>query len=210
MKVLLVNGSPHEKGCTFTALEEIAGELEEQGSSTLFFWVGGKPVQPCLACGACAKLGKCVIEDKVNEFLEKAADVDGYVFGSPVHYAAASGNIVPFLHRAFMAEASSGKKVFRLKPSVAIVTARRAGTTAALDQLYKYFSVAEMPIVSGRYWNMVHGNTPDEVRQDAEGMQNMRILARNMAYFLRCRKAAFEAGIKVPSAEAPVWTNFIR
>jgi len=210
MKVLLLNGSPHEKGCTYTALQEISTQLHKEGISSEIFWVGNKPITPCLACGGCIKLGKCVVNDKVNEFLTKAEDFDGYIFGSPVHYASASGNIVPFLHRVFMAEASSGKNIFRLKPSAAITTARRAGTTVTIDQLNKYFQVTEMPIISGRYWTMVHGNNPDEIQQDKEGMQNMRILAKNMAYFLKCKQAAKEAGIVEPTVETAVWTNFIR
>lgn len=155
MKVLLLNGSPREKGCTYTALQEIADQLQKEEIFSEIFWVGNQPITPCLACGGCATLGKCVIKDKVNEFLEKAADFDGYIFGSPVHYASASGNIVPFLHRVFMAEASSGKNIFRLKPAAAITSARRAGTTVTIDQLNKYFQVTEMPIISGRYWTMV-------------------------------------------------------
>lgn len=210
MKVLLLNGSPHEKGCTYTALREISGQLEKEGIFSEIFWVGNKAITPCLACGACAKLGKCIVNDTVNEFLEKAAEFDGYIFGSPVHYASASGNIVAFLHRVFMAEAASGKKIFRLKPGAAISSARRAGTTVTIDQLNKYFQITEMPIISGRYWNMVHGNTPDEVKQDEEGMQNMRILAKNMTYFLKCKQAAGEAGIVPPASENVVWTSFIR
>jgi len=210
MKVLLLNGSPHEKGCTYTALQEISTQLHKEGISSEIFWVGNKPITPCLACGGCAKSGKCVVNDKVNEFLTKAEDFDGYIFGSPVHYASASGNIVAFLHRVFMAEAFSGKNIFRLKPGAAITTARRAGTTVTIDQLNKYFQVTEMPIISGRYWTMVHGNNPDEIQQDKEGMQNMRILAKNMAYFLKCKQVAKEAGIVEPTAEAAVWTNFIR
>lgn len=210
MKVLMLNGSPHEKGCTFTALQEIARQLDKEGIVSEIFWVGNKPITPCLDCNNCAQLGKCVVNDRVNEFLDKAIGFDGFIFGSPVQYAAASGNIVPFLNRLFMAEASSGKNIFRLKPGAAITSARRAGTTVTLDQLNKYFQVAEMPIISARYWTMVHGNTPDEVRQDAEGMQNLRILADNMAYFLKCRQAAKESGIEPPTKKIAEWTNFIR
>lgn len=210
MKVLLLNGSPNEKGCTYTALQEISDQMEKEGILSEIFWVGNKAIQPCLACGACAKLGKCIVEDKVNEFLELAASFDGFIFGSPVHYASASGSIVPFLHRVFMTEAFAGKNIFRLKPGASIATARRAGTTVTLDQLNKYFQVTEMPIISGRYWNMVHGNTPDQVKQDKEGMQNMRIVAKNMAYFLKCRQAAADNGIEAPKVEAAILTNFIR
>lgn len=207
MKVLLVNGSPHEKGCTFTALSEIAAQLEKEGVDAEIFNIGVQPTMPCMACRACKKLGKCVIDDKVNEFVAKADGFDGFVFGSPVHYASASGVIVPFMDRVFY---SAAPEVFRLKPAAAVASARRAGTTATLDQLNKYFQISEMPVVSGRYWNMVHGNTPDEVRQDAEGLQNMRILAKNMAYLLKCKQAAAKAGITPPDRETPEHTNFIR
>lgn len=146
----------------------------------------------------------------MNEFVETAVGFDGYVFGSPVHYAAASGVITPFMDRAFYSESAGKRNVFRLKPAAAVVSARRAGATAALDQLNKYFQISEMPVVSGRYWNMVHGNTPDEVRQDKEGMQNMRILAKNMAYLLKCKEAAAKAGITPLEREPVERTNFIR
>lgn len=210
MKVLLVNGSPHEKGCTFTALTEIAVTLNQEGIDTEIFYIGTDPIAPCKACRACAKLGRCVVDDKVNVFLEKAKTADGFVFGSPVHYAAASGIITPFLDRAFFADYLSGTNSFLHKPAAAIVSARRAGTTATLDQLNKYFSITQMPVISGRYWNMVHGAAPEEVKQDLEGMQNMRILARNMAYHLKCREAAEKAGIFPPKSEDVVYTNFIR
>lgn len=210
MKVLLINGSPKEKGCTYTALDEIAKTLDIEGIQSEIFYIGCEPIAPCKACGACEKIGKCVINDKVNELLERLNEFDGFILGSPVHYAAASGNIVPFLHRLFYANAQAGKVDLRLKPGSAIASARRAGTTATIDQLNKYFQIQQMPIISGRYWNMVHGNTPDETRQDIEGMQNMRILARNMAYYLKMREAADKAGVPLPEKEDIVFTNFIR
>ncbi|MGN0846590.1 MAG: flavodoxin family protein [Kiritimatiellia bacterium] len=210
MKVLLINGSPNEKGCTFTALSEMAETLRAEGVETAFYHIGTDPITPCRACRACSKLGRCVISDKVNAFLEFARGFDGYVVGSPVHYASAAGGLVPFLDRAFFTDFMAGRNSFIHKPGCAIVSARRAGTTATLDQLNKYFQINQMPVVSGRYWNMVHGATPDEVRQDAEGMQNMRILARNMAYLLKCREAAEKAGIWPPEPEETVYTNFIR
>lgn len=210
MKVLLINGSPHKNGCTYTALKEIANELEEEGIGSEIYHIGTEAIQPCLACRACAKLGKCIINDKVNEFIDKAAEFDGYIIGSPVHYGSASGTIVPFLDRAFFSAFMSGRSIFRHKPGSAIVSARRAGTTFSIDQLNKYFQIAEMPVISGRYWNMVHGATADEVLQDKEGMQNMRILARNMAYHLKCKDIATKAGILPPEAEKIEFTNFIR
>ncbi len=211
MKVLLFNGSPHKNGCTYTALEEIAKTLKEEGIDSEIYQIGIKPIGACRACGACGKLGRCVIDDAVNSFLDYAKDFDGFIFGSPVHYASACGGITAFLDRAFFTAFHSGRgDIFRHKPGAAIASARRSGTTATLDQLNKYFTITEMPIVSGRYWNMVHGHTPDEVKQDLEGLQNMRILARNFAWHLKCREAGENAGISLPKEEEIVFTNFIR
>lgn len=210
MKVLLINGSPNKNGCTFTALNEIALTLNYEGIQTEIYHIGKDPIAPCRACRACGKLGHCVINDKVNDFVEYARDFDGYVIGSPVHYGSASGSIVPFLDRAFFVDFMSGHNSFVNKLGTAIVSARRAGTTATLDQLNKYFQINQMPIISGRYWNMVHGANPDEVKQDLEGMQNMRILARNMAYHLKCKELAKKAGLEVPKQEEVTFTNFIR
>lgn len=206
MKVLLINGSPHAKGCTYTALQEVASALNRQGVETEFFQVGVKPVSGCLGCNKCRELGKCIINDPVNEFTAKAAGFDGLIFGSPVHYAAASGAITPFMDRAFY----SGGRHMAFKPGAAVVSCRRAGSTAALDQLNKYFTISNMPVVSSQYWNMVHGFTPDDVRQDAEGMQTMRTLGNNMAWLLQCLRAGKAAGIELPEREERVWTNFIR
>ena len=211
MKVLLFNGSPHKNGCTFTALEEIAKTLKEEGIDSEIYQIGSEPVAPCRACYACAKLGKCVINDKVNGFIDYAAGFDGFVFGSPVHYASACGGATAFLDRAFFAAFQSRRgNIFRHKPGAAVASARRAGTTATLDQLNKYFAITEMPMISGRYWNMVHGASAEDVVQDLEGMQNMRILARNMAWHLKCREAAEKAGVQLPKEEEIVFTNFIR
>lgn len=209
MKVLLINGSPNKNGCTYTALKEIADELKRNDIDSEIYYIGTEAIRPCLACRACAKLGKCVINDKVNEFVNKAAEFDGYIIGSPVHYGSASGVVVPFLDRAFFSAYMAGRLIFRHKPASAIVSARRAGTTATLDQLNKYFQIAEMPVIPGRYWNMVHGATPEDVKQDKEGMQNMRILAKNMAYHLKCKEAAAKAGILPPLPEQIEYTNFI-
>lgn len=207
MKVLLVNGSPHEFGCTYTALAEAAKTLENEGISTEFFWLGTKPLSGCIGCGTCRKAGKCVFDDKVNEFLEKAKEADGFLFGSPVHYAAASGALTSFMDRAFYAGA---KELYALKPAAAVVSARRAGTTAAFEQVNKYFTISEMPVISSCYWNMVHGSKPDDVKQDEEGLYTMRLLAKNMAFFLKCKKIALENGLTLPEKEPRVFTNFIR
>ena len=211
MKVLLFNGSPHKNGCTYTALEEIAKTLTEEGIDSEIYQIGIKPIGACRACYACSKLGRCVIDDSVNEFLDYAKDFDGFIFGSPVHYASACGGATAFLDRAFFTAFASGRgDIFMHKPGAAIASARRAGTTAALDQLNKYFTITQMPVISGRYWNMVHGATAEEVKQDLEGMQNMRILARNMAWHLKCREAGEKAGVQMPKTEQTVFTNFIR
>lgn len=206
MKVILVNGSPKAEGCTYTALCEVAGALERHGVETEIFQVGRAPVAGCLGCGACLKTGKCFMDDVVNVFVEKAKAADGFVFGSPVHYAAASGAITSFLDRAFYGKSG----VFAGKPGAVVVSCRRGGASAAFDQLNKYFTISNMPIVSSQYWNQVHGNTPEEVRQDAEGMQTMRTLGNNMAWLLGCIGAGKAAGITFPEQEAAVKTNFIR
>ena len=211
MKVLLVNGGPHQHGCVHTALEEVEKELNKEGIDTEIFWIGTKPIAGCIACGNCAKTGKCVFDDVVNEFVEKAKDADGFIFGSPVHYGAATGAITSFMDRVFYSASNAGKiDRFMFKPAAAISSARRAGTTATYDQLNKYFGITQMPIISSRYWNMVHGRTPEEVKHDEEGMQTMRILGRNMAYYLKCIEAGREKGINPPEQEKTTFTNFIR
>jgi multimeric flavodoxin WrbA len=209
MKVLLVNGSPHEKGCTYTALEEVSKVLNEEGIKSEIFWIGLKPLIGCTACKKCVELKRCVFNDRVNDLLAVAGEADGFVFGSPVHFAAASGAITSFMDRVFYADLQSGNNSFYLKPAAAVVSARRAGTTATFDQLNKYFTISEMPVISSRYWNMVHGRTPEDVKKDLEGLQTMRILARNMAWFLKSKEAGIKAGVKLPVREGVVFTNFI-
>lgn len=183
MKVLLINGSPKLKGCTYTALNEIAKELEAENIETEIFHIGNQPIRGCIGCGGCKSNNRCVFnDDTVNKAIEKVKEADGIIFGSPVHYAAASGSLTSFLDRLFYAY---GGKFLAYKPGASIVSCRRGGSTAAFDQLNKYFTISNMPIVSSQYWNMVHGNTPDEVRQDLEGMQIMRTLGRNMAWLLK-------------------------
>lgn len=206
MKVILVNGSPHEKGCTYTALAEAAEALNKNGIETEIFWVGNKPVQGCIGCMACRKTGRCFVSDGVNDFAEKAKTADGFIFGTPVHYAAASGSITSFMDRAFY----SGGSALTGKPAAAVVSCRRGGASAAFDQMNKYFTINCMPVVSSQYWNQVHGNTPEEVKQDEEGMQTMRTLANNMAWLLKCIEAGKEKGVSFPEREPSVRTNFIR
>ncbi|WP_346886938.1 flavodoxin family protein [Clostridium sp. UBA1056] len=208
MKVLLINGSPNEKGCTYTALHEIAKELEKENIEAEIFHVGKDPIRGCMGCGHCYRSGscKCIFnDDTVNIALEKAKDMDGFIFGSPVHYASASGMLTSFLDRFFYA--GNG---FEYKPGAAIVSCRRGGATAAFDQLNKYFTITNMPIVSSQYWNMVHGNTPEEVVQDLEGMQIMRTLGKNMAWLLKSIEAGKKSGISLPAKEERARTNFIR
>jgi multimeric flavodoxin WrbA len=205
MKVLLVNGSPHNQGCTYTALSEIANTLNAEGIETEIFWIGIKPLSGCMGCGYCSREDKCVFNDTVNLFAEKAREADGFIFGSPVHYASAGGAISSFMDRLFY---SSGDAL-AYKPAAGIVSCRRGGASATFDQLNKYFTINCMPIVSSTYWNEVHGNKPEEVRQDLEGMQTMRTLGHNMAWLLHCIEAGKKAGI-TPATEPKVKTNFIR
>ena len=208
MKVLLLNGSSHPHGCTDTALREVASALENAGIHTEILFLGNDPVRDCTACGACANIpGKCVFDDDiVNRIIEKARESDGFVFGTPVYYAHPSGRILSILDRVFYA----GKSAFVHKPAAAIASARRAGTTASLDVLQKYFTISQMPVVSSTYWTMVHGKEPEDVLKDAEGLQTMRNLASNMAWMLRCIEAGKTAGIHPPQAESGARTNFIR
>lgn len=211
MNVLLVNGSPHKAGCTQRALKEAADTLEQEGISTEFFWIGNKPIGGCIACKKCAEIGTCIFDDVVNQFREKAYKADGFLFGTPVHYAAASGNMTSFMDRLFYSEiCGTNNKAFYMKPAAAVISARRAGTTASFDQINKYFAIQEMPIVSSRYWNMVHGAAPEQVEEDLEGLYTMRVLGRNMAYMLRCQEAARNTGVKLPKQEPSVFTNFVR
>ena len=211
MKVLLVNGSPNQQGCTYTALCEAARTLEENGIATEIFWIGKKPVSGCIACYKCAEKKQCVFNDIVNEFTEKAQNADGFIFGSPVYYAGMNGSMMSFMDRVFFSASRKEPQPFMLKPAAAVVSARRAGTTAALDSMNKYFLHGQMMVIGSRYWNMVHGNTPDEVRQDAEGMQVMRVLGRNMAWFLRLKDVGERLGVPAPEQEEKrIATNFIR
>ncbi len=208
MKVLLLSGSPHKNGCTETALSVVAQQLETAGIETELFHVGTGPIYGCTDCERCkAGLGRCVFDgDPVNEVLKKLPDIDGLVLGSPVHYAAIAGVFSAFLARLFRV----GKTNLSHKPCACLVTARRAGTTAALDQLLKFPENAGMPIVSSVYWNMAHGNTPEEMAEDLEGMHIFRMLGRNMAWLLRSIEAGRAAGLIPPEKEGAIYTNFIR
>ena len=209
LKVLLVNGSPHKDGCVSTALSEIADTLKSEGIDSTPFWVGNQPVAGWIGGGACVGKRCCFRNDKVNEFVKMIDDYDGFVFGTPVHYAAASGAMTSFLDRAFFINEFNGDH-FAGKPAAAIATCRRSGATAALDQMNKYMTDCNMPIVPSQYWNVVHGNTPEEIHRDTEGLQTMRTLARNMAWLLKCIALGREHGIEFPAHEQHTMTNFIR
>ncbi len=207
MKVLLVNGGPHKDGCTNLALEEVAKTLEEQNIETEIFWLGVKPIGGCIGCNQCLKTNnRCFMDDKVNEFLDKVDEADGFVFGSPVHFAAAAGNMTSFLDRVFYGRGN----LFQGKLYSSVVSCRRGGATAAFDQLNKYALISNMYIVGSSYWNQIHGNNKEEAKQDLEGMQTMRNLGKNMAYMLKCMELAKNQNIEKPEYEKPIKTNFIR
>ncbi|MDR1298241.1 MAG: flavodoxin family protein [Deltaproteobacteria bacterium] len=211
MKVLLVNDSPNKEGRAFTALSEVAGTLNQEGVETEFFWVGNKPVGGCVARRRCGEKRERIFYDAVNEFRLKAFKADGFVFGTPVRYASASGNMIGFMDRLFYSELrDNANRAFRLKPAAAVISARRAGTTSTFDQMIKYFTIQEMPVVSTRYWNMVHGAKSEDVLQDAEGVFAMRELGQNMAFLPRCLEAGKKPGVTRPVQEAKPFTNFIR
>lgn len=206
MKVLLINGSPNQYGCTFTALSEVGRTLEKHGIETEMLYLGKQPVAGCIACGKCRETGRCVFQDEVNPLVERLYTIDGIVVGSPVYYSGPAGQLTAFLDRLFY---SGGKKMAG-KPGASVVSCRRGGASATFDRLNKYFTISNMPIVSSQYWNQVHGNTPDEVRKDAEGLQTMRTLGENMAWLLQCIWAGREKGITLPEYEPKIATNFIR
>lgn len=208
MKVLLVNGSPHKEGCTFTALSKVALELNKEGIETEIFHIGTDPVRGCIGCAKCREnsSGRCVFDDDItNRLLERAEGCDGFVFGSPVYYASPNGALLAVLDRAFYAG-----KSFAYKPGAVIASARRAGTTATIEVLSKYLTICNMPVVSSQYWPMVHGSNKEQVVQDLEGMQTMGVIGKNMAWLLKSIKAGEESGVTMPELEKREWTNFIR
>lgn len=206
MKVLLVNGSPHEKGCTYTSLREVADALEQNGIGTEIHWIGRGEIPGCKACGYCKKKGECVIDDDTNGIGRRIDEFDGFVFGSPVYYSGPAGQICSWMDRFFY---SYGGRL-RGKAGACIVNARRGGNSASFERLNQYFLICGMVVPGSQYWNMTHGNTVDEVRKDAEGMQTMRALGSNMAWILKCIEAGKKAGVELPDPEPRVRTNFIR
>lgn len=206
MKVLMLNGSARQNGNTFCALREIGEQLKQEGIDYEIYQLGADPVRDCVGCGRCSGEGCTFTDDRVNEFIQKAKEADAFVFGTPVYYAHPSGRILSFLDRAFY----SGGKAFAFKPGAAVAVARRGGTTASFDVLNKYFEITQMPVVSSTYWNIIHGAKPGEVSGDAEGLQTMRNIARNMAWLLKCIESGKKAGIALPQTERGNRTNFVR
>ena len=201
MKVLMLNGSPHENGCVFTALSEVAGELEKYGIQSEIFQLGKKPVMGCISCGACFKTGKCFYgDDGVNECAEKLREADAFIVGSPVYYAGPNGALCAFLDRLFYGKS----KNYAGKPAACVVNCRRGGASAAFDRLNKYFTIANMPVIPSQYWNSTHGRAPEQVRRDLEGMQTMRTLAKNTAWMLQSL-----SGKPHPEYDKQIYTDFI-
>ncbi len=205
-KVLLINGSPHEFGCTYTALKEVADTLEKNGVETEFLYLGTKPMADCIACGSCANTGRCVFDDQVNKVLDKLEEYCGMVVGSPVYYAGPSGQLCAFLDRLFF----SGGGRMAGKIAASVVSCRRGGASAAFDRLNKYFTISNMHVAGSQYWNQVHGSKPEQALQDLEGMQTMRTLGQNMAWLIKSLEAGKAAGIAAPELEKSVKTNFVR
>ena len=206
MKVLLVNGSPHEKGCTYTSLKEVADTLEENGISAEIHWIGKGDTPGCKACGYCGKNKRCVVGDDVNAISERIDEFDGFVFGAPVYYSGPAGQITAWMDRFFYS--NSGK--FDGKVAASVVNARRGGNTASFERLNQYYLMNCMIVPGSQYWNMTHGNRMEECEQDLEGLQTMRTLGRNIAWILKCIEAGKKAGIEHPQREPVQRTNFIR
>lgn len=202
MKVLLINGSPHKSGNTFTALAEVASALKKDGVETEIVSIGTKAVQGCIACNRCTELGRCVFQDELyNTIREKLETADGLVVGSPVYYAGPNGSLCALLDRLFYSCGS----LLQYKPAASVVVCRRGGASATFDRLNKYFTISNMPVVSSQYWNSVHGLTAGEAAEDAEGLQIMRTLGHNMAWLLKSI-----ASQPIPEKEPWIMTNFIR
>ena len=205
MKVLMINGSPEKDSCTNRALTEIAVTLKSEGVDSEIIQIGREIIRGCTACGACEKTGRCVFDDIVNKIADRMDEFDAFIVGSPVYYASGNGTVYAFMDRLFY---SAGSRL-KYKPAAAVAVARRAGTTATLDTLNKYFTINQMPVVSSTYWNMVHGFTPADVEKDLEGLQTMRNIAHNMAWLLKCIEAGKKAGLNAPATESGAWTHFI-
>lgn len=213
MKVLMLNGSPNEKGCTYTALCQVGKILNDEGIDYEIFHLKPGPVRDCIGCMRCNGQG-CIFnrdsDASVEDFVRKAREADGFVFGTPVYYSHPSGSLLSFLDRVFFGICDGFTyEPFAHKPAAAVVSARRAGTTSSIDILNKYFSIAQMPVAGSTYWNMVHGWKPSDVTKDLEGMQTLRNLGRNLSWLLKCFEAGRKKGITPPEAEKVHMTNFI-
>lgn len=207
MNVLLINGSPHQDGCTFTALSEVAAQLQKHGVETELFWIGNQPIRGCIDCKSCWGKGHCVFDDDgVNQCIDKITQADGLVVGSPVYFSGMAGGLKCLMDRVFY----DAKRMFAHKPAAAVVSCRRGGAGMTFDQINKYFTISSMPVVSSQYWNSVHGDAPEEVRADGEGMQTLRMVADNMHYLLQALQAAKVAGIQPPQREPRVKTSFYK
>lgn len=206
MKALLVNGSPHPRGCTYTALTELKNTLEAEGIEVELLHVGGKDIRGCIACRKCAQTGKCVFDDVVNEVAPKLAEADAFVIGCPVYFASPAGGAISFMDRLFFSTLGIDKT---MKVGAAVVTCRRGGNTATFDVLNKYFTMTGMPVASSQYWNSIHGRAAGEAEQDGEGLQTMRVLARNMTFLMRSIALGREQ-FGLPEKEARIATHFIR
>lgn len=206
MKALLINGSPHAKGCTYTALTELKRTLESEGIDVELIHVGHKDIRGCTACRKCAETGKCVFDDVVNEVAPKLAEADAFVIGAPVYFSSPAGGAIAFMDRLFFSTLAVDKT---MKVGAAVVTCRRGGNTATFDVLNKYFTMTGMPVVSSQYWNMVYGGCAEDVSQDTEGLQTMRTLGRNMAFMMKSFQLGWEQ-FGLPTKEAPIFTNFHR
>ncbi len=205
MKVLMINGSPRAEGNTYVALREMEKIFKEEGIETEILQVGNKAVRGCIACGSCAKNGKCVFDDAVNEAAPKFAECDGLVIASPVYYASANATLIAFLDRLFYSTGFDKT----MKVGASVVAARRGGLSATFDELNKYFTISGMPVASSQYWNSIHGRMPGEAKEDGEGLQTMRVLARNMAFLMKSIALGKEK-YGLPEKEERVSTHFIR
>lgn len=199
MKVLLINGSPNREGCTYTALKQIQDTLKKENIDSEIYRIGHKNIRGCIDCRKCSELEKCVFDDEVNSFVEKAEEYDGYIFGGPVYYGTVNPTLTNFMTRVFFSSFFGGKKIFRLKPAAAVASARRAGTMTAIDTINRFFTWAEMPIISSNYWNVIYGTSASEALQDKEGLKTMTTLAKNMAWFLKIKELSIKEGIELPT-----------
>ncbi len=198
MKVMLVNGSPNREGCTYVALRQIQKTLKEENIGSDIYRIGHKDIRGCIDCRKCSELGQCMYEDEVNEFVLKAEEYDGYIFGGPVYYGTVNPTLTNFMTRVFFSSFFGGKKIFRLKPAAAVASARRAGTMTAIDTINRFFTWGEMPIISSTYWNVIYGTNAKEALEDLEGLKTMSILAKNMAWFLKIKELSLKEGIPLP------------